>query len=305
MALSPINVAILGSGNIGSDLLVKVLRSEYLNCSLFIGRNLSSPGMMKANALGVPISDASIDAIIENPKVCDLVFDATSALAHKKHALMLKDLGIQVIDMTPSQIGKMCVPAINLADCVSSDNINMITCGGQTTVPIVHAMVEAQPDIDYVEIVSSIASNSAGPGTRYNIDEYIENTESGLRVIGGCENVKAILILNPAKPPIDMQTTIFATAKDPDLNRIEKHIGAMADRIRKYVPGYEILAGPLYEAGRIIVMVKVKGLGDFLPSYAGNLDIINCAAIAAAEEFARRKNDEMEGSAYAKASNRK
>ena len=300
-----LNVAILGSGNIGSDLLIKVLRSEYLNCSLFIGRNLSSPGIMKANSLGVRISDASIDAIIGNPEVCDLVFDATSALAHKKHAPVLKDLGIQVIDMTPSQIGKMCVPAINLAECVSSDNINMITCGGQTSVPIVHAMIEAQPDIDYVEIVSSIASNSAGPGTRYNIDEYIENTESGLRVIGGCENVKAIVILNPAKPPIDMQTTIFATAKDPDLIRLEKHVSEIAGKIRNYVPGYEIIAGPLHEAGRIIVMVRVRGLGDFLPSYAGNLDIINCAAIAAAEEFARRRNNEREGNDYATASNRK
>jgi len=287
--MKKVNVGIIGSGNIGTDLLIKILRSDILNCSIFIGRNLSSAGMKKANDLGVKISDKSIDAIIENPKICDIIFDATTASFHKQHAKVFKDLGIKAIDMTPSQVGKICVPAINLKETLNADNINMITCGGQASIPLAYTLKNLLPEIDYIETVSSISSRSAGPGTRANLDEYIHNTEKGLRDLAGCENVKAILNLNPAIPCIDMQTTVFA--KVDSCNNIEEVKSAIKDienKIKKYVPGYNIVVPPIFENNRIMVMVRVQGLGDYLPSYAGNLDIINCAAITMAEEYAKQ-----------------
>jgi acetaldehyde dehydrogenase (acetylating) len=284
-----LKVAILGSGNIGTDLLIKALRSEYLECTMFIGRNLSSPGMKKASALGVWISDQSINAIVKNPEKCDLVFDATSAYYHKQHAPILKELGIKAIDLTPSQIGSICSPAINLSEIAASDNVNMITCGGQASIPIAYTLKKFEPSVEYIEVVSSIASRSAGPGTRANIDEYIDNTEAGIRQLTGCSNVKAILNLNPAVPCIDMQTTIFAKAPKCDIQKLKVAVEQMAQTIRRYVPGYNVVVAPVYENGRIMVMVRVRGLGDYLPQYAGNLDIINCAAIAVAEDYAKRK----------------
>ena len=284
-----LNVAILGSGNIGTDLLIKVLRSPYLNCARFIGRNLSSPGMRKASSLGVSISDQSIDALIDNPSCCDLVFDATTASYHKKSAPLLKKLGLKAIDMTPSQVGEMCVPSINLKDCITYANVNMITCGGQTAIPIAFAISQVQSKIEYIEVVSSISSRSAGPGTRANIDEYIENTESGLTQMTGCKNVKAILNLNPATPSIDSQSSIFALVEGPNMNAVSESVTNMVEQMKDYVPGYEMIVPPQYENGRIAVMVKVRGLGDFLPQYAGNLDIINCAAITLAEAYAKEK----------------
>jgi acetaldehyde dehydrogenase (acetylating) len=282
-----LKVAIIGSGNIGTDLLMKILRSELLECSIFIGRNLSSPGMTKANSHNVPISDQGIDAILSNPKVCDLVFDATTAASHNIHAPIFRELGIKAIDMTPSQFGKICVPAINGKDCLKYDNINMITCGGQASTPLAYTLMKHVPDIEYIETVSSIASRSAGPGTRANIDEYIDNTEKGISDLTGCKKVKAILNLNPAIPCIDMQTTVFAKVKDCDAKKLEAPIREMEERIQKYVPGYKIVVPPVFENGRIMVMVRVQGLGDYLPKYAGNLDIINCAAISMAEEYAK------------------
>lgn len=282
-----LRVAILGSGNIGTDLLMKILRSDLLECSLFIGRNLASPGMKKANSHQVPISDQGIDAITSNQNICDLVFDATTASSHSIHAPMFRKLGIKAIDMTPSQFGKICVPAINGKESLNYDNINMITCGGQASTPLAYTLMQQVPDIEYIETVSSIASRSAGPGTRANIDEYIENTEKGLRELTGCKNVKAILNLNPATPCIDMQTTVFAKVKDCDAKKLELPIRAMEERIQKYVPGYKVVVPPVFENGRIMVMVRVQGLGDYLPKYAGNLDIINCAAISMAEEYAK------------------
>jgi acetaldehyde dehydrogenase (acetylating) len=282
-----IKVAILGSGNIGTDLLIKSLRSPYLEPTLFIGRNLNSAGMVKAHGLGVPISDKSIDAIIANPDCCDLVFDATSASDAKRHWPILEKLGKTVIDMTPAKIGPMCIPAVNLEGSSASGNVNMVTCGGQASIPIAYAIGQTQKDIQYIEVVSSIASRSAGPATRINIDEYIETTESAIQGFSGCSNTKAILILNPAQPCIDMQTTIFARVPNPDIKALRTAVDAIVAKIQEYVPGYQIVTAPILENDRIVVMVKVQGLGDYLPRYAGNLDIINCAAIAAAEEFAR------------------
>jgi acetaldehyde dehydrogenase len=283
-----IKVGIIGSGNIGTDLLMKIQRSDLLECAIFVGRNLNSKGMKKANEAGVRISDKSIQFFIDEPDAVDIVFDATTATFHKRHAPIFAELGIKAIDMTPSQIGDMCVPAINLGDCADSNNVNMITCGGQASIPIAHCIAKTFKDVRYIEVVSVIASKSAGPGTRDNLDEYIENTEKGLRELAICENVKAIININPAEPSIDMQTSIFAYLEECDLSLLEAPITAIVEKIQQYVPGYKIAINPIYENNRLMVMIRVKGLGDYLPAYAGNLDIINCAAISVAEAMAAK-----------------
>ena len=282
-----LKVAILGSGNIGTDLLIKIMRSNYLTCSLFIGRNINSPGMIKAKGLGVKVSDESIQAIINDPDCCDIVVDATSALDHKKHAPILENLGKYVIDMTPAKIGEMCIPAVNLKECLGKKNVNMITCGGQASIPIAYAIGQSQTNVEYIEVVSSISSKSAGPATRINLDEYIETTEEEIQHFSNCHRAKTILNLNPAHPCIDMQTTIFALVQDPDMEKLSLYVNKIIKEIQRYVPGYQLLVPPTIENNRIVVMIKVQGLGDYLPAYAGNLDIINCAAIAMAEEYAK------------------
>lgn len=283
-----LRIAILGSGNIGTDLLIKIQRSEYLECVLFIGRNLSSPGMAKAIALGVKVSDQSIDAIAKDPDNVDLVFDCTSARDAKHHWDILEKLGKIVIDMTPAKIGGFCIPAVNLEEAIQGRNVNMVTCGGQASIPIAYAIGQTQRDVEYIEVVSSIASRSAGPATRLNLDEYVDTTEDAIQMFSGAPKSKAILNLNPAQPCIDMQTTIFAKVKNADLVALNNRVEEIIAKVNKYVPGYKLLVPPIYENGRIVVMVKVQGLGDYLPKYAGNLDIINCAGIAVAEEYAKR-----------------
>jgi acetaldehyde dehydrogenase (acetylating) len=284
-----LKVAILGSGNIGTDLMVKALRSPVLQCTVLIGRSFNSAGMAKAQSLGVPISAESIGYIERNPGCCDLVFDATSARDHEIHAAILKKLGKLVIDLTPAKIGPMCVPAVNISEMLGEKNVNMVTCGGQASIPVAYAIGKTHTDIDYIEVVSSIASRSAGPATRVNLDEYIHTTESGVKFFSGASRTKAILNLNPAQPCINMQTTILAKVDKPDLEKLKPVLDDVVKRIQAYVPGYELLVGPTIENGRIAVMVRVRGLGDYLPAYAGNLDIINCAAIAMAEEYARNR----------------
>ncbi|MBU0952187.1 MAG: acetaldehyde dehydrogenase (acetylating) [Elusimicrobia bacterium] len=284
-----LKVAIIGSGLIGTDLLVKLMRSNHLECSVFIGRNTQSRGMTKAISLGVPISDKSIDAITSNPDICDIVFDCTSASGHKVHAPILEKLGKIAIDLTPANVGKMCVPAVNLTECLSYNNVNMITCGGQASIPLAYVIGQTQKDVDYIEVVSTISSRSAGPATRANLDEYIETTEKGLAHFSGAKKTKAILVLNPAQPCINMQTTVRAYVKKPEIDKLNTEITKMIKKIQTYVPGYSLVVPPMIENNNIILMIRVQGLGDYLPSYAGNLDIINCAAIAAAEEYAKSK----------------
>jgi acetaldehyde dehydrogenase len=286
---SKMKVAILGSGLIGTDLLIKIQRSDYLECSAFIGRNLQSRGMAKAASLGVKISDQSIDAIVKDPGICDLVFDATSASGHAQHAPIFKKLGKIAIDLTPAKIGPMCIPAVNLSECRNSDNVNMVTCGGQASIPLAYVIGQTHKGVQYIETVSTIASRSAGPATRANLDEYIGTTEKGLQQFSGAAKTKAILVLNPALPCINMQTTVFAKLSDPDMPALTAGVKEMVAKIKHYVPGYDLVVPPTYENGRVMMMIRVKGLGDYLPSYAGNLDIINCAAIAAAEEFAKTR----------------
>jgi len=287
--MKKLKVAILGSGNIGTDLLVKIQRSEFLECSMFIGRNLSSAGMTKAIDMGVRVSDKSINAIIEEPESCDIVFDCTSAKDAVAHWKILEKLGKFVIDLTPAKIGILCIPAVNLQEAIKHKNVNMVTCGGQASIPIAYVLGKTQKNIEYIEVVSSIASRSAGPATRLNLDEYVDTTELGVRTFSGVEKTKAILNLNPAQPCIDMQTTIFAKVKEANMDALKKELDIMVAQIKAYVPGYHILVNPIYENGRIVVMVKALGLGDYLPKYAGNLDIINCAAIAVAEEYSKQK----------------
>lgn len=287
MSAKKLKTAILGSGLIGTDLMVKILRSPYLDCALFIGRNLQSKGMAKALSLGVKISDQSLDAIVKDPSVCDLVFDATSAHGHKLHAEVLEKLGKLAIDLTPAQVGGMCVPGVNLTECLGLKNVNMVTCGGQASIPLAYVVGQTQKDVEYIEVVSTISSRSAGPATRANLDEYIETTEKGLKYFSGAKRTKAILVLNPAQPCINMQTTVMAKVPNPDMAALKSGVREMVAKIQSYVPGYKLAVDPTLEGDRIIMMVRVQGLGDYLPSYAGNLDIINCAAIAMAEEYAK------------------
>ncbi len=283
----PLRVAIIGTGNIGTDLLLKVERSELLDCELFAGRSSGSAGIRRAQAMGVETSDRSIDALLEEPERYDLVFDATSAVDARRHYELLKPHGIPVIDLTPAKLGKMCVPALNLADCVGEPNLCMVTCGGQAAVPLAHCVMETHPHVEYVEIVSTSASASVGPATRINIDEYLATTEAALTHFSGVGRCKSILLVNPSKPPIMMQNTVFAKTDETDLPALTTAVEQMVERIQRYVPGYRLVVSPLHENGRIAMTVQVAGAGDYLPAYAGNLDIITCAAVAAAEENAR------------------
>jgi acetaldehyde dehydrogenase (acetylating) len=280
-------VAILGSGNIGTDLLFKVQKSNALECMAFIGRSLSSQGMSTAIKLGAKVSDQSIQYVVDNAEKIDLVFDATSAKDHESHAVILKNIGVKCIDLTPAKIGPMCVPSVNSNECLNEVNINMVSCGGQASIPIAVAISNSHSTIDYIEVVSSIASKSAGPATRLNLDEYIKTTETGLKNFSGAKKTKAILILNPASPCINMTTTILAKVQNPNIKALQLELDEISKKVQSYVPGYELILGPLVENDRIVIMFKIKGLGDYLPEYAGNLDIINCAAIAMAEEYAR------------------
>lgn len=287
--MKKISAAIIGTGNIGSDLLYKIQRSKFINCSLFTGRNPDSEGIKRAKTLGIRTSIDSIEAIERDPDCCKIVFDATSAKSHAAHAPLLKKMNKFTIDLTPSRIGTMCVPAINLAEAIKTDNINLITCGGQTLIPIAKAVMDVHPETKYIEVVGSIASKSAGLGTRANIEEYIETTTNALRTFSGTPEAKTILILNPAEPPILMHNTLYALIPEPNINALTKKINEVVASIQKYVHGYRLAVCPLVEKGKVTITIEVVGHGDFLPAYAGNLDIITCAAIMVAEEYAIKK----------------
>lgn len=281
-------VAIIGTGNIGTDLLYKIQKSEYLECGLFTGRNEDSRGIALAKEMGVKTSTKSIEAIQKDPDCCEIVFDATSASVHTIHAPILKKMGKYTIDLTPSRIGKMCVPVLNMEDCLKEDNVNLITCGGQATTPIAFAISQVHPDTQYFEIVATIASRSAGPGTRNNIDEFTQTTRDALKEFTGINNTKAIIILNPAEPPVVMHNTVYAQIPNPNILEIRKRVKEMEKKIKKYVPGFKIILEPTLENGRVTTTLQVLGQGDYLPPYSGNLDIITCAAVEIAEQYARK-----------------
>lgn len=287
--MKKIKTGIIGTGNIGCDLLVKISRSPLLECSLFMGRNLESRGMQFAFKRGVRVSNRSIEALEAEPDACDIVFDATTASAHHVHAPILRRMGKFAIDLTPSLVGHMCIPPVNGEECIAYDNVNMVTCGGQATVPIAHAVCKVVGDVEYIEIVASISSSSAGPGTRANIDEFTQTTKRALLQFTTAKEAKAIIILNPAQPPIMMHNTIYVVCKDPDMKAVAGAIKETRDRMRHYLPGYSIVKGPVYINGMIVVMVQLEGRGDYLPKYSGNLDVITASAVRVAELYAEKR----------------
>jgi acetaldehyde dehydrogenase len=290
-----INVGILGTGKIGTDLLVKVLRSPYLECVMFSGRNYNSEGMQFAAKLDLPVSDQGIIAFTKPGLHCDVVFDATSAAYHVEHAVILENLGILAVDMTPSQIGECCVPAISLDEVYENDNLSMISCGGQSSIPLAHVLSKYVSGIKRIEVISRVSADSIGPGTLANIDEYYRNTKAGLaKYTGlGVDTIDVELISDEINRETKMFTHISAQVQDlrcVDLAVITQEVNRMVEKVQAYVPGYQLEAVPFVDGDQVTLVISVEGAGDYLPKFAGNLDIINCAAIAVVEEFAKAKN---------------
>ncbi len=281
-----VKVAIIGPGNIGIDLMYKVLRSDILELSLFVGRNPDSKGLAIAEREGIEVSYKGIESILAREDI-RIVMDATGAKGHLMHAPLLKEAGKLAIDLTPAAVGPYVVPCVNLDEYLDADNINLITCGGQATIPIV-AAVSRVTKVRYGEIVATIASKSAGKGTRQNIDEFTQTTARGIEIVGKAEKGKAIIILNPAEPPIIMRDTIYTIVENPDEEAITASIKDMVREIQTYVPGYRLKVGPLFDGNKVTTMVEVEGAGDYLPKYSGNLDIITAAAVAMAERLVEK-----------------
>ena len=286
-------VAIVGTGNIGTDLLEKLRRARGLEIAMFAGIDPESPGIARAREYGVPVSTDGLDAVLGLDDPVDLVYEATSAAIHRASAPRYAGAGLQVVDLTPAKLGPPVVPAVNMSAVGKALNLNLTTCGGQATVPMVSA-VNAVVPVQYAEIVSTVSSASAGPGTRQNIDEFTRTTASALVEVGGASRGKAIIILNPADPPILMKNSVFCLVQGgTDCDLIAASVQEMAARVKGYVPGYRISAGPVFdefEGGRLKVSIflEVTGAGDFLPAYAGNLDIMTAAAVAVGECLAER-----------------
>jgi len=281
-------VGIIGSGNIGTDLMYKIERCDYLEMSVMVGIDPASEGLKRAKDRGYEIITNGIDGLIERPELVDIVFDATTAKAHKHHHDVLTALGKKVIDLTPAAIGPFTVPPVNLASHLTEPNVNMVTCGGQATIPIVHAINRAVP-VEYAEIVATVASKSAGPGTRANIDEFTRTTSKAIEQVGGAKKGKAIIILNPAEPPIIMRDTIHALVEEEGKEEeIIASIKDMVQTVQTYVPGYRMRSNPQFDGKKVSVFIEVEGAGDFFPPYSGNLDIMTAAAAQVGNEMAKQ-----------------
>ncbi|MGA2225946.1 MAG: acetaldehyde dehydrogenase (acetylating) [Syntrophobacteraceae bacterium] len=283
--MDKIKVAILGPGNIGSDLMYKILRSRRLKMEIMAGI-VDSPGIRRAKSLGIRTTTDGIRPILDDPQI-RIVFDSTGAKPHMEHAPLLEEAGKVAVDLTPAAIGPYVVPAVNIDDLADAPNLNMVTCGGQATVPIVHA-IHRVAGARYAEIVACISSKSAGPGTRQNIDEFTRTTARALCVVGGAKRGKAIIILNPADPPLLMTDTVFVEVENPDEKAIRESVEDMLAAIQKYVPGYRLRVPPVIEENKVTTIIEVEGAGDFLPKYAGNLDIMTAAAAGVGEAIAAR-----------------
>jgi len=284
--------ALIGSGNIGTDLLIKLKRSDQLDPVWMVGIEPESEGLARARELGLRTTAQGIDALLPHLKKdgVRVAFDATSAAAHAENAGKLAAHAVMAIDLTPAAIGPFCIPSVNLERYLDRPpaNLNMVTCGGQATIPIVAAVSRIQP-VAYAEIVATIASRSAGPGTRRNIDEFTQTTARGLESVGGAARGKAIIILNPAEPPLIMRDTVHClTEAEPDEKAIARSIEQMVGEMQEYVPGYRVKNGPIFDGQRVSTFLEVEGLGDFLPTYAGNLDIMTAAACRTGELLAER-----------------
>jgi acetaldehyde dehydrogenase (acetylating) len=283
--MAKISVAILGSGNIGTDLMYKVRRSKLLELKMVAGIEPASEGLARARKFGYETCVDGIEGILRNGKI-NLVFDATSARAHLAHAPRLKAAGIIAVDLTPAAVGPGVIPVVNLQERSTEPNVNLVSCGAQATVPIVAAINQVSP-VQYAETVSTIASLSAGPGTRHNIDEFTRTTARSVHDIGGAKKSKSIIVLNPAEPPIIMRNTVYTVVDLPaDEKSIHDSVMAMAEKIKSYVPGYKITVEPFLDGDHFTTCIEVTGAGDYLAPYAGNLDIITSAAVNVAERYA-------------------
>ena len=280
-----LKAAIIGTGNIGTDLLIKSTRSNIIEPIAFIGRRESSDGIQIAKSLGIKTSIDGIDFFINNPKYCDLVFDCTDAFSAIENYKVFSSQNIKTIDLTPAKIGELCVPSINDDLIITNNNVNMITCGGQASIPLLHLVSQHCDSLEYVEIVSQIASKSAGMATRINIDEYVHTTEKAIIKFTKAKKCKVIINLNPAEPCVDMQTTMFLKYKNIDMTNLIGEFDKKIKSIKSYVPHYELTSLPSLNDDILIISIKIKGSGDYLPSYAGNLDIINCAALKITEKL--------------------
>ncbi|MEU6478215.1 acetaldehyde dehydrogenase (acetylating) [Streptomyces sp. NPDC047017] len=287
--------AIVGSGNIGTDLLYKLRRSALVEPRWMIGVDSGSEGLARARRAGLETSHEGVDGLLARPELPDLVFEATSAHVHRANAPRYAELGITAIDLTPAAVGPAVVPPANLREHLDKPNVNLITCGGQATIPMVYAVSRVVP-VAYAEIVASVSSVSAGPGTRANIDEFTRTTSRGIETIGGAARGKAVIILNPAEPPVVMRDTVFcAIPEDADQAAVAQSVKEIAEQVAAYVPGYRLRGEPQFDPARdenggmarVAIFLEVEGAGDYLPPYAGNLDIMTAAATKAGEEFAK------------------
>jgi acetaldehyde dehydrogenase len=289
--------AIVGSGNIGTDLMYKLQRSPLLELGAMIGVDPDSDGLAKARALGIDATHEGVDWLLERADRFSIVFEATSAWVHRQNAPRYAEAGLKAVDLTPAKLGPLVVPPVNLAANLTADNVNLITCGGQATTPIVHAVARVC-DVPYAEIVSTVASLSAGPGTRQNIDEFTKTTSSALVEVGGAAHGKAIMVLNPADPPILMRNTVFCALGDGyDRDRVGQSIIDMVAEVSRYVPGYRLKSEPVFDEdlfhtpggevkARVVALLEVEGAGDYFPPYAGNLDIMTASAVRVGEAMA-------------------
>jgi acetaldehyde dehydrogenase len=285
--MEKIKAAIIGSGNIGTDLMYKLERSDLIEISAIVGIDPKSEGLKLARECGHRIFDKGITELMKDPQSFDIVFDATSAKAHVENNRILSQYDKVVIDLTPAAIGPFLSPVVNLGTNLNEKNVNMITCGGQATIPIIHA-INRVADVSYGEIVATVSSFSAGPGTRANIDEFTITTRRGVEEVGGADSGKAVIILNPAEPPILMRDTIYCEVKNMDQTKIYESILSMVKEVQEYVPGYRLKQEPLFDEGnKVTVFLEVEGAGDYFPPYAGNLDIMTAAATRVGEDFAR------------------
>ncbi len=288
--MTKIRCALIGPGNIGTDLLYKLKRSPVLEPVWMVGIDATSEGLARARDMGLKTTSEGVDGLLPHV-VADgiqIAFDATSAYVHAENSRKLNALGVLMIDLTPAAIGPYCVPPVNLAEHVGKCemNVNMVTCGGQATIPMVAAVSRIQK-VAYGEIIATVSSKSAGPGTRKNIDEFTRTTAGAVEQVGGAAKGKAIIIINPAEPPLIMRDTVHClTESPPDQGAITASIQAMIQEVQKYVPGYRLVNGPVFDGNRVSVFLEVQGLGDYLPTYAGNLDIMTAAGARTAEMFA-------------------
>jgi len=288
--MKKIKCALIGPGNIGTDLLYKLKRSPYLEPAWMVGIDPESEGLKRAAEMGLKVTAEGVDGLLPHVLAdnVQIAFDATSAYVHAENSRKLNELGVLMIDLTPAAIGPFCVPPVNLKELVGRQamNVNMVTCGGQATIPMVAAISRVQK-VKYGEIVATVSSKSAGPGTRKNIDEFTRTTAGAVEKVGGAEKGKAIIIINPAEPPLIMRDTVHClTEGTPDQARITDSILSMIAEVQQYVPGYRLVNGPVFDGNRVSVFLEVQGLGDFLPTYAGNLDIMTAAAARTAEMYA-------------------